>query len=289
MKLKVHALITALVLIAATGFTQDAGNPDTAKMVVTSPDLQVGIPSQPFTLDAYVYVDVNELFNLQFAFKWDYVDMVLDSIVASPAFDSMDIGPFFYLDSDIGISNDSNIAYFSGTSIFTNWKTFPTSRRIATAYFTVNNWSASRGTIVIDTVQHPSYASTDYIFNPAGGNSDYNPVWGGQIVITTSGINDSDPDNIPTTFELQQNFPNPFNPTTTIKFGLPTKSQVSLRVYNLLGQEIATLVDQEVSAGTHTAEWDGKDKTGVDVASGIYFYKLIADDFIETKKMMLVK
>jgi hypothetical protein len=105
----------------------------------------------------------------------------------------------------------------------------------------------------------------------------------------STAINESNTDILPISFELEQNYPNPFNPTTSIRFGLPTKSHVSIKVYNLLGQEITSLVNEELSAGTHTTEWDGRDKSRTEVASGIYFYKLIAGDFIDTKKMMLIK
>jgi hypothetical protein len=105
----------------------------------------------------------------------------------------------------------------------------------------------------------------------------------------STAINESNTDILPISFELEQNYPNPFNPTTSIRFGLPTKSHVSIKVYNLLGQEITSLVNEELSAGTHTTEWDGRDKSRTEVASGIYFYKLIAGDFVDTKKMMLIK
>ncbi len=136
-------------------------------------------------------------------------------------------------------------------------------------------------------------AANAWLWALTGGGSSI-PIWGGPFCFTifddiSTGISESDTDLLPTKFELEQNFPNPFNPTTSIKFALPTKSYVSVNVYNLLGQEIAILVDQELPAGTYTAEWDGRDKNNTEVASGIYFYKLVAGDFIDTKKMMLVK
>ena len=95
--------------------------------------------------------------------------------------------------------------------------------------------------------------------------------------------------NLPKEFSLQQNYPNPFNPTTQINFDLPTKSKVSILIYNVLGQKIKTLVDEQLDAGKYFEEWDGTNDAGMKVSSGIYFYKMQADNFVQTKKMMLLK
>jgi hypothetical protein len=95
---------------------------------------------------------------------------------------------------------------------------------------------------------------------------------------------------IPTTYELSQNFPNPFNPATTIRYGLSKAERVTLKIYNLLGAEVATLVDNEPkAAGYHAAIWDGRDKNGKVVASGVYVYRLQAGSFSSTKKLALIK
>lgn len=94
---------------------------------------------------------------------------------------------------------------------------------------------------------------------------------------------------LPTSFDLSQNVPNPFNPTTNISFALPTTSKVNLSVYNVLGQHVKTLVDADMAAGYQTVTWDGTDNTGHSVASGVYFYKLRAADFASTKKMLMLK
>jgi hypothetical protein len=89
---------------------------------------------------------------------------------------------------------------------------------------------------------------------------------------------------LPTEFALEQNYPNPFNPTTNIEFALPKQAKVTLKVYNLLGQEVATLVNQTLGAGHHVTTFDaGK------LASGTYIYRLSADNVVKTSKMMLVK
>jgi hypothetical protein len=120
-----------------------------------------------------------------------------------------------------------------------------------------------------------------------GDPGDVFVVAGGPTLVTD--IAEDGNTNLPTDYVLSQNFPNPFNPSTTIEFSLPTRSNVTLKILNLLGQEIAVLVNRELSVGTYKVIWDGRDKEGNDVASGVYFYKLEAGEFVETKKMVLVR
>jgi hypothetical protein len=95
---------------------------------------------------------------------------------------------------------------------------------------------------------------------------------------------------IPKKYELSQNFPNPFNPATTIRFGLPRDERVTLKVYNLLGEEVITLVNDEPrAAGYYAAIWDGRNKDGQIVASGVYVYRMQASGFMINKKMILVQ
>jgi hypothetical protein len=94
---------------------------------------------------------------------------------------------------------------------------------------------------------------------------------------------------VPTIFAISQNYPNPFNPTTDIDYSVSKPSFVSVKVYNLLGQEVRTLVSEEKGVGVYMAKWDGKDNVGAEVPSGMYLYKMIAGSFSETKKMMFMK
>ncbi|MDD4052722.1 MAG: FlgD immunoglobulin-like domain containing protein [candidate division Zixibacteria bacterium] len=94
---------------------------------------------------------------------------------------------------------------------------------------------------------------------------------------------------IPTQYFLSQNSPNPFNPTTSIRFGLPKAGKVRLDVVNILGQTVKSLVNQDMAAGYHAVVWNGDDADGHGVASGIYFYRLRAGDFTQSRKMVLLK
>ena len=94
---------------------------------------------------------------------------------------------------------------------------------------------------------------------------------------------------VPTKYSLDQNFPNPFNPSTTIMYSLKNPGQVTLYIYNVLGQNVRTLVDEYQAAGDYETVWDGHDNTGDVVASGLYFYRIKSGDFSDIKKMVLMK
>lgn len=93
----------------------------------------------------------------------------------------------------------------------------------------------------------------------------------------------------PQTFSLSHNYPNPFNPVTTINYSVPERAHVNVSIYNLLGQKINTVVDELKPAGQYTTRWDGTDSNGKQVATGVYFYRLRAGDFAESKKMVLLR
>lgn len=116
--------------------------------------------------------------------------------------------------------------------------------------------------------------------------SSFFAVWNKQ---TPTGTGDDPHLELPDGYQLSQNYPNPFNPSTQIEYDLPTKSQVTVTVYNLLGQKVRTLVDRVESAGIHTVEWDGRTDAGEKSATGMYLYRIEAGEFKQTKKMLLVK
>jgi len=118
------------------------------------------------------------------------------------------------------------------------------------------------------------------------GRNDYD-FYGYQITlsyteITTSFV--SQQEGPVTSYELAQNYPNPFNPSTTIEYALPQASFVTLKVYNVLGEEVATLVAGDHAAGTFKAAWDASD-----MPSGVYFYRLQAGDFVQAKNLVILK
>jgi hypothetical protein len=94
---------------------------------------------------------------------------------------------------------------------------------------------------------------------------------------------------LPTSFGMEQNFPNPFNPSTTIRYSLPKPTQVNVTIFNLLGMKVRTLVHQVQTAGIHEALWDGRDGTGRAVSSGLYLCRLEAGAYSRARKMALLR
>jgi len=90
--------------------------------------------------------------------------------------------------------------------------------------------------------------------------------------------------NVPRQFMLRQNYPNPFNPSTTFAFSIPKKSFVSLKVYDVIGREVATVVSEQLNEGNYTQQWNASG-----LSSGVYFYRIQAGNFVETKKLILLK
>lgn len=127
---------------------------------------------------------------------------------------------------------------------------------------------------------HYGVAANDF----AGNESDLSELANAVVTGIEQGVN-----HVPKDFALHQNYPNPFNPKTIIKYSLPKTAKVSLKVYNVLGEEIATLVDSEQAIGFHQIGWDGRNSSGQQVSSGIYIYRIEAENFTSTKKMVFVK
>jgi photosystem II stability/assembly factor-like uncharacterized protein len=116
--------------------------------------------------------------------------------------------------------------------------------------------------------------------------TDYNGVW---RRLRPGLVNIKPPSDVPKTFYLAQNYPNPFNLETVIKYSLPIQSKVTLKIYNVLGEEVRTLVDEVQTLGLRTINWNGQDNHGKPVSSGIYLYRIKAGVFTATKKMVLVE
>jgi flagellar hook assembly protein FlgD len=94
---------------------------------------------------------------------------------------------------------------------------------------------------------------------------------------------------IPKRYALYQNYPNPFNPSTIIRFDIAEKSHVTLKIFNILGQEVRTLINSVVTPGEKSVSWDGRNDNGLTVNSGIYIYVINAGDYRESKKMIFIK
>jgi len=164
---------------------------------------------------------------------------------------------------------------------------------LGTIYFTVDA-NAPATIAVIDstlnttnvgmnTIKWDGVNATDPIGDSAGFlKPDFQP--GAVDIQLVTAVDDEKDSNLPAKFALGQNYPNPFNPSTVIEFSLPKASHVKLEVYNILGQSVNTLIDENMVAGVHRIEYDGSR-----LPSGIYFYRLIHAEGTQTRKMVLVK
>jgi endo-1,4-beta-xylanase len=129
----------------------------------------------------------------------------------------------------------------------------------------------------------PTWQATVYLVN-SDGTGRLALFWLAQFVKDNPTGVETSAAALPAQYQLEQNFPNPFNPSTQIQYSIPRNGHVLLKIYNLLGQEVATLFEGTQNSGTYTATFDGSK-----FSSGVYFYRLQADKFVETKKLMLMK
>ena len=163
------------------------------------------------------------------------------------------------------------------------WPTETGDNEIIFQYLDVNNpYSASVG-----ICSHDRRDGIQYLFNNIYSDGAATLADGRAIKFTTGSTYNTDIENgnsIPEDFLLSQSYPNPFNAGVTIEFSVPTSEDIRLEVFNLLGQSVETLIDSRLDAGTHRISWNAGEQS-----SGIYFYKLTAGDFEETKRMTLLK
>ena len=255
---------------------------------------------------------------------WSYVGAVPASgmpqysYLASTLFDSTKTSgqrwTVFYV---AGYTKDNQVMYStqpdSGYSVDNLAPQVPTGLNASFKQNAVTlKWTAN---VESDVYQYAIYRGTTATFNPAGTTplaKVSTPLY--QDAVSQSGVtyyykvsaldvsgNESgyasvsvltDVENgkgVPTEFALNQNFPNPFNPTTEIAFSVPKQTAVKVVIYGLSGEVVATLVNQTMSAGNYRVTWNGKTDDGRAVASGVYFYHLQAEGFTATKKMTLLK
>jgi len=139
------------------------------------------------------------------------------------------------------------------------------------------DWKTTKGYPVRENLR---YTNATLLTADPNGNPIGDLTWYPEITVGVKEI----PNSVPTKFSLSQNYPNPFNPTTNIKYSIPQSGFVTLRVFNLLGQEVASLVNQNQKPGEYIVDFDASN-----LASGIYLYKIQSGDFTLTKKMMILK
>jgi hypothetical protein len=154
------------------------------------------------------------------------------------------------------------------------------------------SWSAANTGLTDIWVMSLAVSGSNLFAGTAWGG-----VWRRPLSEMVTGVED-DFSQVPVGFTLEQNYPNPFNrstersrqsPTTTIRYQLPKTTQVVLKIYNIFGQEVRTLVNARQPAGVNTVVWDGRDQSGKEVSSGIYIYRVQAGESIQSRKMSFVR
>ncbi|MFQ5607018.1 MAG: T9SS type A sorting domain-containing protein, partial [Candidatus Zixiibacteriota bacterium] len=166
----------------------------------------------------------------------------------------------------------------------------PDSSSIAKAFFTISA-GAPNGVIPVDTASFLSLVPLRVTTSVAAGDFTFTPLFGpGEITVDiTTDVDDGGGPLLPLEFGLDQNFPNPFNPTTTIRFSLARSAHARLTVFNMLGQSVSDLVDRRLEAGEHSITFDASRGANLTLASGVYFYRLEVSGRTLTRKMALVK
>lgn len=166
----------------------------------------------------------------------------------------------------------------------------PGSGELATLVFDIDP-TAQDETVIIDSASYVGSQPLEFSLTDDYGGVTFAPYFTpGRIDIkTTSPVADANELALPIQYSLAQNVPNPFNPNTVISYELPQASEVTLNVYNVLGQKVRTLVDRFMPAGRHDVIFDGRADNSSILASGVYFYRLKADEFHKSHKMVLIK
>ena len=177
------------------------------------------------------------------------------------------------------------------------WAKSPTAESYRFQY-TLNNLTFNDQTTLLDSsgITDTSISLTDlesytiYFWRVSAQNQYGSSRWPAAFGFRTEKVVAVDDRNeLPTEYNLYQNYPNPFNPTTDIKFSLPHSGYVQIKVFDILGREVAELVNADFASGSYTVSWNGRNNSGVQVPSGIYIYTIRADEFVSSKKMMLIK
>jgi hypothetical protein len=205
-------------------------------------------------------------------------------------------GPITITDSDQAVPASPSISVGNNNYVSTTWVDSRTGRRSVYCQL----FAPDLG--FIDTNQPISSVSPEFMQQPvtdarrgrawfvwSDPRSNGLNIYASAIVYDPTGIDDPEQPTLPSGYLLSQNYPNPFNPTTDITFSLPAAAELSLTVYNVLGQRVTTLAEGLYSAGEHTVTWDATDSRGRKVSSGVYLYRLTTGDLGRTRKMLLLK
>lgn len=284
------ALLLAVPFVASTAAvcSTDPGVRDTVR--IGNVVVPVVTPGQIFEVPLYIYND-ESISAFTVGLKWNPANIRYQSATLSPEWTT---APYSFT-PNIDRSDTAIGLVGFGTISFDPENPIPASgaaKLVYTIRFQTRT-GAVASAITVDSSFFPP--AGPWIFAPEpppvvgdGICPEYAHTDPGKVDIRLP-VQEFDGPVLPETYSIDQNNPNPFNPTTSINFALPTAAKTKIEVFNILGQKVRTLVDEYLTAGNKRVEWDGTDERGSAVASGIYLYKMTANDFTETKKMLLMK
>ncbi|MDZ7369127.1 MAG: S8 family serine peptidase [candidate division KSB1 bacterium] len=254
---------------------------------------QIGVKIKDGTMQKFEFVPASlDSFQLTPANSWSFLtstpavlpadaeSLFVDYTVAANLLQSVaNAGGNRYVNVDVKNTNGQTLASKAGLLLPSSGAIAKTTQRLAVAVNTLGTASLQASVEVKGLAAKPTtFASLGHIydFTQTGSQS-----------LSRSGNREQE--NAPRRSVLFENYPDPFNPATTIKYQIAEASHVTLKIYNVIGQEIRTLVDNVKEAGSHETRWDGKDYVGHTVPSGIYLYRMQAGEFTEVKKMVMVR
>ena len=187
--------------------------------------------------------------------------------------ETLQAGPLEFHDK---IPLKTGYKYFAATST----GLYSTDQLDGTSTVWVQEGPSTIGNVVVDMID--GRPADGHVAIATHGNGMYSANFGGDVL----SVDDSD---LPTSFELAENYPNPFNPSTQIPFTLNKGGIVTLKVFDIAGREVATLFHGEKSAGAHHVTWNGKDGFGNQMPTGMYIYRIESNGLVQSKKMQLLK
>lgn len=242
----------------------------------------IGAPGQSVAVEFQLFNET-PLVEIRLPFTYSSADLLFDSI-------SFNSTRGILADIRQSQHNADSLQAFITLDFADSSPLAPGTGAIARAYFTISD-SAPNGDIAIDTVTYLGLAGLQVRSSVAFGDFAFTPLFTSGVVTVdfTTDVGDDTHSLLPKDYILNQNFPNPFNPTTTIKFSLPKSAEIRLIVYNVLGQEVTRLAEGRYSAGEYTVSFDAASAASSALASGIYFYRLEANGHTLTRKMSLLK
>jgi len=215
---------------------------------------------------------------------------VLPGSRLDPPVDAFDMTGLLVTEKNVdGLLSDSLV--FGGVSMNDSLAIGPMQAMIAVHFVVGGIGQGESKTFCIDSAF--VLPAAPWIYSGVGGILNFPPLMGPPVCHPVAYQDPQEAGDVksavPYTFDLRQNYPNPFNPSTVVNYSLERKCHVSISVFNILGQKVKNLVDEELETGAYRAVWDGADDQGNQVASGVYFYKMAAGDFVETRKMVLMR